>query len=239
MTCHDPHLNTPAPPLSNLSILVVDDSAACRMVCAAMARALGASVEMAETAIQALAMAEKTPYDLIIVDIGLPDSDGRVLISALRELSACQKTSLLCVSGLGGDARKSTAMISGADAFATKPFSNLGAFQTAICDALNRPDEDSNISSPSLRNFTPEALRDLDQAAIRLREAIASGDTGALRRSAHFLSGVANLVGDDHLANLCRKAEAMDKDAGALRATEKMLKQTEAVRKTLALQGCL
>jgi CheY-like chemotaxis protein len=206
-----------------------------------MARALGARVEMAETAVQALAMAERTPFDLIIVDIGLPDADGRVLISALREVSACMRTSLLCVSGLGGDARKSSALIAGANAFVTKPFVDLNAFQTAANGAMGRPRDQSEnpVEAPVTRNFTVEALRDLDQAAIRLREAVALGDMSALRRSAHFLSGIALLMGDDHLAGLCRKAEAADEDAGALRATEKMLLHTETARTTLALQGCL
>lgn len=233
----------PAPPLRDVSVLVVDDSAASRLVCGAMARALGARVETAETAAQALALAERCGFDLIIVDIGLPDADGRVLINAVRAAPACTRTAILCISGLDGEPRRKSALIAGADAFATKPFFDISAFQAAIGAAMGWVVTDAQAgvtAAPDLSGVQPEALRDLNLAADRLRAAVASGDAGALRRGAHFLSGVAAIMGDDQLAGLCRKSEAAsDDDAGALRATEKMLTRTEAARRALIEQGGL
>ncbi len=111
--------------LTDKRILIVDDSAACRMVQEAMVRALGAIPTTAETAVQAMVASGETAFDLIILDIGLADADGRVLARTLRETPHGEAAAILCVSGLGGQAREDGALAAGADAFAEKPFASI------------------------------------------------------------------------------------------------------------------
>jgi response regulator RpfG family c-di-GMP phosphodiesterase len=68
---HPGHLGSDyTPSLTGKRILIVDDSAACRMVQEAMAKAMGAFVETAETAVQAMVASDASTFDLIILDIG-------------------------------------------------------------------------------------------------------------------------------------------------------------------------
>jgi len=66
------------------SILVVEDDDELRRVLRNGLREEGFAVEAVATGADALACVEKTPPDLLVIDIGLPDTDGRDLCQALR-----------------------------------------------------------------------------------------------------------------------------------------------------------
>src|SRR3954449_2809758 len=66
------------------TILVVEDDDQLRGVVARSLREEGFAVEIAATGSHALELVSRTPLDLLVVDIGLPDTDGRDLCQALR-----------------------------------------------------------------------------------------------------------------------------------------------------------
>ncbi|MEM7267647.1 MAG: response regulator [Pseudomonadota bacterium] len=232
-------MTKPFPPpettlLTGASLLIVDDSAACRMMSAAMARALGAEAETAETAIQALAKSQAESFDLIILDVGLADSDGRVLTRTLRETPNGAGAAILCVSGLGGDQRRQSALNAGADEFVEKPFDGLPGFAAIAIQTLNQRAAPAcaityggaapAISTPDLSSsVAAHAAEDLKRGESRLHKAVANGDVGAVRRAAHFLSGVAGLIGAGELESAANAVQGAKGDAGGLRAVETML----------------
>src|SRR3569833_4180087 len=66
-------------------ILTVDVSRAGRMIGAKQVRDLGYEVEEAEDGVLGLAQTEETRYDLIILDVTMPNLDGPGMRSQLRE----------------------------------------------------------------------------------------------------------------------------------------------------------
>jgi len=58
------------------SILIVDDSLACRNVTAALLRAAGHRVSVADNAWRGLTILESMPIDLVILDLLLPGMNG-------------------------------------------------------------------------------------------------------------------------------------------------------------------
>lgn len=230
------HGSDSAPALAGKCVLIVDDSAACRMVQEAMAKAMGAFVETAGTAVQAMVASGNSPFDLIILDIGLADADGRVLARTLRETPNGKAAAILCVSGLGGQAREDGALDAGADAFAEKPFASVAAFGEAaggailtraglaeagsiLLDATHTPEEEEALS-PYIASC---ALEDLSRARERLLAAVGKGDVSAARRAGHFISGVASLIGETALDAASRTLETATGDSGALRSVEAVL----------------
>ena len=224
--------------LTGKRILIVDDSAACRMVLEAMAKALGAIPTTAETAVQAMVASAETEFDLIILDIGLADADGRVLARTLRETPHGESAAILCVSGLGGQTREDGALESGANAFAEKPFGSIAAFcecaEAAIMKQLGAAEEASrscsepgNKAEPMEEALSPHiascALEDLSRARERLLNAVSAGDLSAARRAGHFISGVASLIGASALDAASRTLETASGDSGALRSVENVL----------------
>ena len=235
---HTGHLGSDiAPALTGKRVLIVDDSAACRMVQDAMAKAMGAFVETAETAVQAMVASEATPFDLIILDIGLADADGRVLARTLRETPHGKAAAILSVSGLGGQAREDSALEAGADAFAEKPFASLAVFgeigsaaimaRHGVSGAAARVLHEIEYDEAEDESISPYiascALEDLAKARERLLSAVSKGDVSAARRAGHFISGVAGLIGETALDAASRTLESASGDSGALRTVEKVL----------------
>jgi DNA-binding response OmpR family regulator len=66
-------------------ILTVDDSRAVRMIVAKQVRELGFEVEEAEDGVLGLAQMEESKFDLVILDVTMPNLDGPGMLSQLRE----------------------------------------------------------------------------------------------------------------------------------------------------------
>jgi CheY-like chemotaxis protein len=67
------------------SVLTIDDSRAVRMLVSKNAREMGLEVEEADDGIQGLAKLENTKFDLIVLDVTMPELDGPGMLAQLRE----------------------------------------------------------------------------------------------------------------------------------------------------------
>jgi PAS domain S-box-containing protein len=72
--------------LSGLRVLVVDDEADARQLVQSVLEGGGAIVEVAGSAAEAFESIRANKFDVIISDIGMPDTDGYELIRKLRQL---------------------------------------------------------------------------------------------------------------------------------------------------------
>lgn len=64
--------------------LIVDDNYFNRDLCTIALEHVGYEVEDAENGIEALRMLEKDTYDLLVVDLAMPELDGASVISQIR-----------------------------------------------------------------------------------------------------------------------------------------------------------
>jgi len=67
-----------------LSILIVDDDRMCRRILEVLLKQLGHDADMAEDAEEALSKATKNRYDIIFLDIGLPNTSGIDFAKSIR-----------------------------------------------------------------------------------------------------------------------------------------------------------
>jgi len=100
-------------------ILVVEDDPGILRALKTNLTRHGFEVETAETGGQALDSYSCRPPDLILLDLGLPDIDGTVVI---QEVRARASTPIVVLSVRGGEHDKVTALDLGADDYLTKPF---------------------------------------------------------------------------------------------------------------------
>jgi two-component system, OmpR family, KDP operon response regulator KdpE len=101
-------------------ILLVDDELAIRRFLRASLADAGYRVQEAETGEQAIRLAAQQPPDLVVLDLGLPDSDGQEVLKKLREWL---KAPIVVLSARDQEAQKIAALDSGADDYLCKPFS--------------------------------------------------------------------------------------------------------------------
>jgi DNA-binding response OmpR family regulator len=72
---------------------------------------------------EALALAAREPFDLVILDIGLPGGDGFAVLEALRARGDATRVLILSARGLQADKLRGFRL--GADDYVTKPFGVL------------------------------------------------------------------------------------------------------------------
>lgn len=116
------------------TILVVDDDPELRHLLSMSLSVQGYDVREAATAKEALQLATVAKFDLIVLDLGLPDMDGADLLAALREWS---QTPIFILSVRGFESDKVKALELGADDYITKPF-GMAEFVARIRGALRR-----------------------------------------------------------------------------------------------------
>ncbi|WP_199899177.1 response regulator transcription factor [Sneathiella glossodoripedis] len=100
-------------------ILIVDDEPQIRKLLKITLKDEGFGVEEAENGAQAIRMSASVKPDLIILDLGLPDMDGKEVLQNIREWS--QVPVIVC-SVRDADKEVVAALGMGADDYVTKPF---------------------------------------------------------------------------------------------------------------------
>ena len=101
-------------------ILIVEDDPQIRNFISYVLSAEGFASDNAATAQSAMTLLAANVYDLMLLDLGLPDYDGMDVIRKVREWS---EIPILVVSARDQDQEKAQALDAGADDYLTKPFS--------------------------------------------------------------------------------------------------------------------
>lgn len=101
------------------TVLVIDDEAQIRKFLRISLNAQGYKAVEAATGAEGLAQAALTKPDLVVLDLGLPDLDGKQVLAQLREWS---QVPVLVLSVRAGEGEKVLALDGGANDYVTKPF---------------------------------------------------------------------------------------------------------------------
>ncbi len=103
------------------TLLIADDDAANRQTLARLLSLLGHDVTMAENGRKALSQLHQRPFDLVLLDVIMPEMDG---ITALKQIKAdpkLQEMPVIMVSGLDEVASVVRCIEEGAEDYLTKP----------------------------------------------------------------------------------------------------------------------
>ncbi|RYG33534.1 MAG: response regulator [Burkholderiales bacterium] len=115
-----------------LTALVVDDEAAIRRFLRSTLVAEDFDVVEAGDLAAARRAAEGAKFDLVVLDLGLPDGNGADLIDTMRAAGA---PAIIVLSALDDEPRKVAALDAGADDFVSKPF-GVAEFMARVRVAL-------------------------------------------------------------------------------------------------------
>ena len=131
------------------SILVVDDEDDIRRLLALELGSEGFAVAQASCGTDALLRAQQQRFDLIILDLMLPDIDGFAVLGGLRARAQTALTPIILVSALNAPHEKVQGFQLGADDYITKPFS-LAEVGARVRAAIRRSELEGS-ANPSTR----------------------------------------------------------------------------------------
>ena len=103
-----------------MKLLIVDDEKGIRDLIRKYALFEGYEVEEAENGMEAVEMCRSHSYDLIIMDVMMPELDG---FSAVREIRKDKTTPVIMLSARGEEYDRIHGFESGVDDYVVKPFS--------------------------------------------------------------------------------------------------------------------
>ncbi len=198
-------------PLRGVTVLAVEDSRFASDALRLMCRRLGARLRRADSLLAAASHLRLYRPDVVIVDLGLPDGRGEVLI---RDMAA--RLPKAVVLGMSGDAGgQVSAMAAGADGYLDKPLESVAALRQVLL--LHLPDRGGALPLVPDAALVPDVLAlrdDLAHAAALLDAGLAPAGAGNPGRDyvAGFVRGVARHSHDAALAEAAGLAEATGLD---------------------------
>jgi len=139
--------------MTSMKVLIVDDN---ELICLGLGRTLSRrnivhhAVEDGENA---LSEVRRTFYDLVFLDIHLPDANGLDLIREIRRISPGTKVVILSSDGSENNVRR--ALAEGALRFMEKPYENSEVME--ILEAA-RPPKPAPPSPNEERELTPDRI---------------------------------------------------------------------------------
>lgn len=101
------------------TLLIIDDEPQIRKMLNIFLEASDFKIEESDSAKQAIRLSASIKPDLILLDLGLPDMDGKEVITAVRQWS---QVPIIILSVRSGDEEVATALNMGADDYVVKPF---------------------------------------------------------------------------------------------------------------------
>ena len=177
-------LTLPHAPPASASILVIEDEDAIRDAITYTLRTAGYQVTEAATGQHGLAAARQEHFDLIIIDLLLPDIPGTDLTRQLRADEGSESDGdgrrILAVTAQTTDGTRDLALSAGADQFMTKPFAMSQLLEQAR--ALTAPPPPDALHPAQHRTSAGPAggghHRRLDPAMSMLHAVVTAGPSG-------------------------------------------------------------
>ncbi len=152
--------------LDGVRVLVVDDTKANLMVARKMFENLGAKVVTADSGQAAIRIGLSRPFDLIVLDIQMPDTDGITVMHALRDGGVDAATRFIALTAQSFPRDRERLLHSGFDAYVSKPvrLAELSEIASGLVGSLrhgapqDRTGDNTDVASASVRNAEAAAI---------------------------------------------------------------------------------
>jgi CheY-like chemotaxis protein len=208
---------------------------------------MGHTPVLAQNGKKALALALEEQFDIVFMDVQMPEMDGLAATAAIREGENNRGTHLpifaMTAHAMKGDRERCLA--AGMDGYITKPvrFSDIEQTLAGVAKTPASPVQKAKAEAASWNRSEAldriggdeELLRDLCHIFLeespklleKLRQAIAAGDVDGVMHAAHSLKGEAGYLGADGTSQAARQLEQMghNKDLSQARPTLAVLER--------------
>jgi CheY-like chemotaxis protein len=245
---------------SRLQVLVAEDNQINQLLATRVFEKLGHRVTVVSNGREALTAVQAGNFDLIAMDVQMPEMDGLEATIAIRvwEKTAGTHVPIMAMTAHAMKGDRARCLAAGMDGYTSKPI-RIGELEHAIAQ-LTSPLNSAKLPAPEtdqadglidhaallagvdgnrqlLRKLVRLFLADCPRRLAEIKQAIRRGDAGALRISAHTLKGsVGNFAAKNALA-AAQRLEIMGRDGNLDNAGEaRMTLESELARLTEELR---
>ncbi len=192
-------------------VLIIEDTPANQIVARELISALGHHCEIAATAAAGLEAAGTQQFDVVLIDLELPDASGLDVARKLRALPGYAQTPCVAVTAHALEEYRAQAAAAGFASFVTKPvritqlaevLGNAAAEDLAVAD-LGRWQARPELLHSLIRLFREERPK----LVATLDATFAQADARQLQFIAHRLKGMTSNFGDPQTERLAGELE--------------------------------
>src|ERR687898_1389574 len=224
-----------------LRLLVAEDKPLNKQLVVALLRRLGYHADLAETGLEALDALERETYDVVLMDVQMPELDGLEATRLIRERFGTRRPTIIAMTANAMEGDREECLAAGMDDYLSKPIHRHElARALARCAAAHAPetldravlqtlvssfgggDEGRRTVAELVGTFLDDAVAQL----VTLRGAIERRDSDETRRVAHTLKSNGATFGARPFAELCRELEARARE-GDLGETPDLLARVD------------
>jgi PAS domain S-box-containing protein len=223
------------PSQRRLQVLVAEDNQVNQLVATRIFEKLGHQATVVSNGREAFVAFQAGKFDLIAMDVQMPEMDGLDATSAIRswEKTAGTHTPIIAMTAHAMKGDRERCLAAGMDGYTSKPI-RIGELEHAIAQLISPPNSakvpvseadqaDGAIDHTALlagvdgnrrvlRELVRLFLADCPRRLAEIKEAIRRGDAGALGRAAHALKGsVGNFAAKSAFA-AAQRLEIMGRD---------------------------
>jgi class 3 adenylate cyclase len=148
-------------------LLVVDDNKVNRLLLVRNVQLLGHQAQMAENGREALALLRDMPFDLVLLDIGMPEMDGFEVLEQLLADRHLRDLPVIVTSALEGIANVVRCIELGAEDYLPKPV-NAVLLKARIEASLEKKRLRDQLKALVSRFAAHEVAQDLEQSGFAL-----------------------------------------------------------------------
>ncbi len=146
--------------LDGLRGLIIDDSSTNRQLLEHQLEKWGMKTETAENGIEGLnqlhqAMDKRQPFDLVLLDMQMPDMDGLEVASLIKKTPELKQTRLIMLTSAGFRDNAAQAQKVGVKIYLTKPVRQSDLYNSLVALVADKNSKDELISHFSLEQDTP------------------------------------------------------------------------------------
>ncbi|MDM4772158.1 hybrid sensor histidine kinase/response regulator [Solimonas sp. SE-A11] len=207
-----------------LRILLAEDNPINRQVGTRMLESLGYHADVVENGAEAVEALQRAHYDLVLMDVHMPELDGLEATRRIRALQGRPQPQIFAMTASALDHERQACLDAGMDRHLAKPFrrrelesmlrevsASAGRQPPPATQAAARVQADpvvlaqlaSDLGAEGAAGLIAEMISAAAASLDALRDAHADGDTQRLARSAQALQANCSMVGASLLAQHC------------------------------------
>jgi PAS domain S-box-containing protein len=242
------------PETSTLRILLAEDNAVNQKVALRLLERLGYGADIASNGLEALEALERRVYDVVLMDVQMPELDGLDAARRINERWREQRPRIIAMTANALPEDREACFAAGMDDYVAKPIrpdelaEALKRTRSRRTDETSSKHEDARLDDAALANlrelggddFVTEVIdafvADAPTQLAILRSSVEEGATEELRRAAHTLKSNGATLGATDFSEVCRQLEQRAKSGELDDASEfvvRIEREYEPLRKSL------